>query len=92
MLFFIVDFVDLLVQQTNIYASHHRSPWSDVTREEMYAFFALNIGMGIIGLPSINDYWSMEPLLQHPWFRTSCQEIGSSKFCDTFISLIILKH
>ena len=36
----------------------------------MLAFISLNIGMGIISLPSIRDYWSREPLLAHPWFGT----------------------
>ncbi len=72
--------IDLFVRETNRYAcqqcleNNHLSPWSDVTREEMLAFISLNIGMGIISLPSIRDYWSREPLLAHPWFGCLVKE------------------
>ena len=76
MSFISLDLIDLFVEQTNIYAAQQRSqsssssPWSDVTREEIMAFLALNIGMGIVSLPSMPDYWSTEPILSHPWFAS----------------------
>ena len=26
--------------------------------------------MGVVQLPSADDYWSIDPILAHPWFRT----------------------
>ncbi len=30
----------------------------------------MNVAMGIVSLPELKNYWSTEPLLSHPWFRT----------------------
>lgn len=33
------------------------------------AFIGINIAMGIISLPSLDDYWSTDPILSHSWFH-----------------------
>ena len=38
--------------------------------EEMLAFLGLNVAMGVVNLPEIPMYWSTNPLLEHPWFRS----------------------
>ena len=35
----------------------------------MAAFIGINIAMGI-DLPRVSDLWSIDPILQHPWFCT----------------------
>ncbi len=62
------DFYDKLLAETNRYASQQRelysdhSPWNPVSKEELMAFVGLVIAMGIVSLPSLTDYWSMEPM------------------------------
>ena len=34
----------------------------------MLANLGLHIAMGIVNLPNIRDFWSMEPIIQHRWF------------------------
>ena len=61
--------------ETNRYAIQQREEknnfnlCSPVTKEELMAFVGPNIAMGIISLPSIDDYWSTDPILSHSWFR-----------------------
>ena len=33
------------------------------------AFIGIVIAMGVVCLPGIHDYWSIDPILSHPWFR-----------------------
>ncbi len=74
-LFLSEDFYDQLLIETNRYANqqrqlnHDNSPWNPVSKEEIKAFIGLVIAMGIVSLPSINDYWSTEPMHCHSWFR-----------------------
>lgn len=69
-------FIDELLTQSNIYANQQRaatndiSPWTPITKEEMYAFVGVNIAMGVVSLPAIDNYWSTNPILVHQWFRT----------------------
>jgi hypothetical protein len=64
------DVMDLLVQQTNIYASHNppheRYKWQDTTIDEMYLFLGIVIAMGVHRLPFYTDYWSSDCLLGVP--------------------------
>jgi hypothetical protein len=43
-------------------------------------------------LPEFDDYWSTDPILQHPWFAsiTVCHTKDSSKFYNICTVLIIL--
>ena len=42
--------------------------WFAISMEEMLAFLGMHIAIGIISLPSLHDFWSTEPILQHTWF------------------------
>ncbi len=69
------QFYDTLLIETNRYADQQRalkndgSSWNPITREELMAFIGVNIAMGIISLPCLDDYWSTDPILCHSWFR-----------------------
>ena len=75
-IFFTDEFYDLLVTQTNLYASQYlrNNPnlpahsqarsWVETTRAEMKRFLALSLLMGIVRKPAISDYWSTNPLLK----------------------------
>ena len=56
------------------------------------AFIGMNIAMDIVSLPKLDQYWSTDPILSHPWFCTvmSCLVIGSEKFCVT--STLLTTH
>lgn len=63
---FPTHFVDLLVEQTNIYTNQQHDSSDNknikvelVTKKEMLTFLAVNILMGIKKLPSYRDYWSL---------------------------------
>ena len=62
--------------QTNLYADQQRafnndnSHFDPIVKEELLAFIGENIAMGVTSLPSMEGYWSTNPILIHPWFRT----------------------
>ena len=68
---FYVDLAD----QSNTYAQQEQlrrnlAPCSDeFTKDDMMAFIGIVIAMGVVCLPAIHDYWSIDPILSHPWFR-----------------------
>src|SRR6185437_6444002 len=41
-------------------ARPHTKPWGETTENELWAFFGIQILMGIINLPCTKDYWSRE--------------------------------
>ena len=92
-LFFVPALVSILMTQTNLYADQCRatgvpSPsnlWLAVSMEEMLAFLGIHIAMGIVSLPSLHDFWSTEPILQHPWF-------SSVMSCDHFKQILRYFH
>ena len=56
--------VDLIVEETNRYASQslsnnppHLATWKNVCKEELKAYFGVCVIMGINQLPRIADYW-----------------------------------
>jgi len=67
---------DEILTQSNLYADQQRiskndtSPWSPITKEELIAFVGIILAMGVVQLPSADDYWSIDPILAHPWFRS----------------------
>ena len=80
-LFFTNDVFDLLVTQTNLYASQYISnhpnlfahsqarSWHNTTSDEMKKFIA----MGIVRIPrgiTLSDYWSTNPLLKGSVFNS----------------------
>ena len=34
------------------------------------AFIAVVVAMGVVQLPAVDNYWSIDPILTHPWFRS----------------------
>ena len=75
-LFLTSEFYDELLTQSNLYAEQQRAakkdtkPWTPITKEELVAFIGVNIAMGVISLPGVKEYWSSNPIISHPWFRT----------------------
>ena len=75
-LFFTTVLVTILTTQTNMYADQLRtatapSPsnrWHVVSIEEMLAYLGMHIAMGIVNMPSLRDFWSSNPIMQHQWF------------------------
>ena len=76
MLFFTSAVCNLLVLQTNLYYSQSIASkpstmeWVNVSVEDMMAFMGLVIAMGVVRLPEMDDYWSTDPIMQHPWFTS----------------------
>lgn len=80
-LFLTPDLINLLVEQTNLYAKQYIATcanleksksrvhkWKDTTPEEMEKFIALLWLMGFIRKPTIESYWSRDRLLSTPIF------------------------
>lgn len=44
-----------------------KTPLRDVSKEEM---LGLNIAMGVVNLPEVKMHWSINLLLELPWFRS----------------------
>ena len=71
---FITDQVwQLLATQTNLYAEQNRGAeehlvWYPVSLEEMKAWLALYLCMGIVNKPNVKSYCRTEPLLSTPFF------------------------
>ena len=42
----------------------HYREWKKITKEDVKAFLGFSILMGIDHLPSVDDYWSKDPLLR----------------------------
>ena len=69
-LFFTADLQEKIVDETNRYARQvmgdvRYTSWTKITREELKAFIGFSILMGINRLPSLDDYWSKDPLLHY---------------------------
>ena len=73
---FLGDYYNEILQQSNLYADQQRttnsdtSPWNPISKEELLAFIGLNIAMGVISRPALNDYWSTDIIHCQPWFRS----------------------
>ena len=69
-LFFSDDLLDIIVEESNRYAGQvmgeeHYREWKKITKEDVKAFLGFSILMGIDHLPSVDDYWSKDPLLHY---------------------------
>ena len=75
------DFVDLLVKETNTYGdnkiqakgtipkSSRLHKWYHTNREELLAFLAVVVNMGLIRKSSLKDYWNLKEWSQNtPFF------------------------
>ena len=65
-LFFDEQVIDLIVKETNRYASQCRgdNTWQ-TTADEIRAYFGFHVLMGINRLPEIRDYWSRDHRLHY---------------------------
>lgn len=75
-LFMTNDIINDIVPETNQY---HRQltakkpssmKWIDTTPQEMEAFFAMMIAMGVANLPELDDYWAKDQIFYMPWFSS----------------------
>ena len=77
-LFFTADLFKSISEQTNLYAEQRISKllgginklWKPTTPEEMKAYFAINIMMGIKDLPQTWCYWSEDTRFNDPWISS----------------------
>ena len=75
-LFLSHELYDDILAQSNLYAQQQRaakndtSPWKPITKDELMVYIGMNIAMGVISLPKLDQYWSTDPILPHPWFHT----------------------
>ena len=72
-IYFTVQVWNLLVEQTNLYAQQKRiqsesSVWYPVTVEELKAWVALTLLMGIVKKPALRMYWITDATLNTPYF------------------------
>lgn len=76
--FFPEELIDIIVQNTNLYANYtHAKAWTDVTKQEMKAYFGLIILMSINPLADINTYWSTDEFFRNP---VICKVMPSKRF------------
>ncbi|XP_071057565.1 piggyBac transposable element-derived protein 4-like [Onthophagus taurus] len=81
-LFFPIEFVETIVEQTNLYAQQKRASlgmvfplrsrmneWKNVTAEEIYVVFGFYMLMGIIQKPTIRSYFSKKDIIGTPIFN-----------------------
>jgi len=64
-LFFTTDLIEMIVEQSNLYAMEVMNPeklekWNPITPQDLEAYFGFNILMGINSLPSLHDYWKKD--------------------------------
>lgn len=57
----------LIAEETNRYAQFKGAVNFLVTPTEISAFVGINIGMGIVNMLCVHDYWSTNLVLHHPW-------------------------
>jgi hypothetical protein len=76
-LFFTINLISTLVTETNRYAeqffrnnpaARNRMNWVQVSLQEMKAFIAIVLNMGIIRKPSIRSYWYTSSSQKCDWF------------------------
>ena len=71
---FLNMYYDELLCQTNLYVDQQRAakgdttPWTPISKEKLLTFIGINIAMGVVSLPSPDDYWSTNIVRSHPWF------------------------
>ena len=68
-LFFTTEIAEAIIQQSKWFASQ-KGVALQLCVEELLAFIALNIAMGMLRLPQVRDYWTTSEVLSTPWFPT----------------------
>uniref|UniRef100_A0A9J8B5B7 PiggyBac transposable element-derived protein domain-containing protein n=1 Tax=Cyprinus carpio carpio TaxID=630221 RepID=A0A9J8B5B7_CYPCA len=91
-MFLTEDVVGEIVEETNRYASEIQEEmkgkmvkWVPTTIPEMYTFLASVLLMGMVKKPSLRDYWSTDPMLLTPFFRSLFSQ-------DRFLILLRCLH
>ena len=89
-LLFLSNFFEILVEETNRYATQSirtkpDARWYATTIEEMRAFVALNIFFGIKSLPETRFYWSDDSLLGVSAVKKVMPRTRFEKICNIFI-------
>ena len=69
-LFFTPPFLTNIVQQSNLYAKQvmgdiKYQSWTKITVEELKAYFGFILLMGMVPLPSVEDYWKRDPVFHY---------------------------
>ncbi|XP_046970709.1 piggyBac transposable element-derived protein 4-like [Vanessa cardui] len=65
--YFPEDLIDVIVENTNIYAHHKNAKsWKNVTKEEIKAYFGMIILMSINPLSDITTYWPTDEFYRNP--------------------------
>ncbi|XP_050552257.1 uncharacterized protein LOC126911111 [Spodoptera frugiperda] len=67
--FFTSDLFDIIVEMTNLYSVQTTGKSIGVTRKEMEILIGIEILMGIVDLPAVEDYWSAD---------LKCEQISSA--------------
>ena len=69
-LFFTDELMELIRDESNRYASQvmgsNFASWTPITTEELEAFFGFQLLMGLNPKPSVQDYWSTDPIFHYP--------------------------
>jgi hypothetical protein len=90
------DVFRCMSEETNRYAgqylaTHALKPhsrfqqWTDTTPGEMRVFIGLIIAMGLVKQPAVSDYWSTDPVVDMPFFRSVMSR-------NKFLSLMSFFH
>lgn len=58
-----------IVQQTKLFACQRGANFQFCI-EELLAFIAINIAMGLLRLPELRDYWCRNEIIATPWFAS----------------------
>lgn len=95
MLFLSNDIIELIVEETNRYARQlllnqnvlksRLNSWTDCNEDEIKRFFSIILVMGLNELPSINLYWSRDPMFHNDF-------IANTMSRDRFLLLLRCIH
>lgn len=58
--FFCKDVINIIIQNTNLYAVQRNLKSVNITRDELLDFIAINLLMGVVKMPSYRDYWKKD--------------------------------
>ena len=69
-LFFTTPLLELIVEESNRYAAECMGPekydkWTEITVEELCAYMGFMLLMGIVHLPSVDDYWKNDEVYHY---------------------------
>ncbi|KAF9413689.1 hypothetical protein HW555_008135 [Spodoptera exigua] len=58
--FFSEDVINIIIENTNLYAVQRNLKSINLTRDELLDFIAINLLMGVVKMPSYRDYWKKD--------------------------------